>query len=229
MITKNKFLEVGLLVALAVSGGAGCVADSVVIEEEDNIRAVMRELEKIEGRYQLLRSEIRELQVKAGPEASAKKRLSFEREIARSGLRVSSRGAEIVVTLASTVLFGPGEVKLRNGAQDALKAVSAAIKREFPERMIRVEGHTDSSPPRRVADKYPTNWELSAARALAVVKYLSKEGGLGKSQVFGAAYGHYRPVRENRTSSGREENRRVDIVILPALSMKKVTTAELSR
>ncbi len=203
--------------------------DSVVQNEESEIRAVSRQIERCEARLRWLGSGIRALEAKTGPGASAEKRRRFQRSLAKSGLRVTSRGPEIVVTLASTVLFGPGEAKIQDDAQVPLTDLARAIIEAFPGRVVRVEGHTDNTPPRRTRAIYPTNWELSAARALAVMRFLSEDGGIKKGWVFPAAYGEHRPVATNETAEGRELNRRVDIVILPPVGVHRITTAELNQ
>jgi len=218
-----------LVAAAALAAGGGCVMDSVVHDEENQIRAVSREIETCEARLRWLGSGIRALEAKAGPGASAEKKRRFQQALAKSGLRVTSRGPELVVTLASTVLFGPGEATIQEEAKVPLIDLARAIIDSFPGRVVRVEGHTDNTRPRRTRAVYPTNWELSAARALAVMRFLSEEGGIKKGWVFPAAYGEHRPVASNETPDGRELNRRVDIVILPPVGVERVTTAELNR
>jgi flagellar motor protein MotB len=218
-----------LVAAAALVAAGGCVMDSVVQEEENEIRAVTREIETCEARLRWLGRGIRTLEAKAGPGASAEKKRRFQEALAKSGLRVTSRGPEIVVTLASTVLFGPGEATIQDEAKVPLIDLATAINEAFPGRVVRVEGHTDNTRPRRTRAVYPTNWELSAARALAVMRFLSEDGGIKKGWVFPAAYGEHRPVASNETEKGRELNRRVDIVILPPVGVERVTTAELDQ
>jgi chemotaxis protein MotB len=218
-------LTLATAVALVASGG--CVMDAVVHEEENEIRAVSRQIEQCEARLKWLGKGIRTLEAKAGPGATAEKRRRFQQALEKSGLRVTSRGPELVVTLASTVLFGPGEAKIQEEAKVPLIDLARAIADAFPGRVVRVEGHTDNTRPRRTRAVYPTNWELSAARALAVMRFLSEDGGLRKGWVFPAAYGEHRPVASNEDADGRELNRRVDIVILPPVGVERVTTAEL--
>ena len=228
MLSRISGWAAFVAVAAAVSG-AGCVMDSVVQDEENDIRAVTREIATCEVRLRSLQRGIRALEAKAGPGASAERRLEFQRALAKSGLRVSARGAELVVTLASTVLFGPGEATIQDDAKVPLIDLARAIVESFPGRVVRVEGHTDNTRPRRTRAVYPTNWELSAARALAVMRFLSEDGGIEKGWVFPAAYGEHRPVRSNETAEGRESTRRVDIVILPPVGVARVTTAELDQ
>ena len=131
------------------------------------------------------------------------------------------------MSLASTVLFDPGEVRVKEDAKAALLALAGAIAQRFPDRGVRVEGHTDSTTPRRIAHRYPTNWEISAARSLAVLNVLVQEGGVSRERAFAAAYGHHRPVKDNSTPEGREANRRVNIVIMPPVGVERTSTAAL--
>lgn len=216
-------------VGVMLIAAAGCVMEPLVAEEEGEILAVRRQIGALEKRFGRLRAEIRRLEVEVGSKAAAERRARFASDLARWGLRVTSRGPELVVTVASTVLFDPGEVSVREGAQKPLAAVAKAIAARFPARLVRIEGHTDSSPPKRVVRAYPTNWELSAARALAVVRFMVEKGKLPRGRVFAAAYGQHRPVGSNETPGGRDSNRRVDIVILPPVGIETVTTAELAR
>jgi chemotaxis protein MotB len=77
---------------------------------------------------------------------------------------------------------------------------------------VRVEGHTDNVPV--TTERYASNWELSSARATAVLRYLVDDGDVDPSTVFAAGYGEFRPVASNLTPEGRALNRRADLVIL---------------
>ena len=217
------------IVAVVLIAAAGCVTEPMVAQDEGEILAVRRQIVALEKRFGRLRAEIRRLEVEVGSKAAEERRARFASDLARWGLRVTSRGPELVVTVASTVLFDPGEVSVREGAQEPLTALAKAVASRFPQRLVRIEGHTDSSPPKRVVRAYPTNWELSAARALAVVSFMVEKGKLPREKVFAAAYGQHRPVGSNETADGRDSNRRVDIVIMPPVGIETVTTADLGK
>jgi len=226
---SSSVMRVALVGAAALVAGGGCVMDSVVQQEENQIRALVKEIDTCEARLRWLGRGIRTLETKAGAGATAEKKRRFQQALAKSGLRVTSRGPEIVVTLASTVLFDPGEATIQEEAKVPLIDLARAISEAFDGRVVRVEGHTDNTRPRRTRAVYPTNWELSAARSLAVMRFLSEMGGIKKGWIFPAAYGEHRPVASNETAEGRELNRRVDIVILPPVGVERVTTAELDQ
>jgi len=79
---------------------------------------------------------------------------------------------------------------------------------------IRIEGHTDSVPISTL--RFPSNWELSTARATSIIRYFLTRFKFAPNQLSAAGYGEFRPIASNQTAEGRTQNRRVDIVILSA-------------
>lgn len=116
----------------------------------------------------------------------------------------------IVISLSGNVLFDSGKADLRPAGLPLLDAF-AERTRDLPNQ-IRVEGHTDDIPIQ--TPLYPSNWELSAARATTVARYLAERGRIPASRLIAAGYGEHRPVASNSTREGRARNRRVDLVIL---------------
>ena len=112
------------------------------------------------------------------------------------------------ISLASPILFDLGKAGLRPQILPLLDEISAIIK-PLPNEII-VEGHTDNLPIH--TERFPSNWELSAARAINVVKYLEKKG-VNRQLLSAVGYGEYRPLFPNNTPQGRTRNRRVEIVI----------------
>lgn len=122
---------------------------------------------------------------------------------------VSERG--IVIHFTDRVLFDLGEAALRPEAELVLGRLADEVLRDWPNQ-IRVEGHTDSLPISN--DRFPSNWELSTARAAQVVRFLVHNAGLDPSRMSAAGYAEYRPIASNAEPQGRSQNRRVDIVLL---------------
>lgn len=114
----------------------------------------------------------------------------------------------VEITLPSSVLFKSGDAKLSEEANTHLASISEELAKH--EKIIRVEGFTDNVP--IIGSKYDSNWELSAARAAAVVKYFAQEG-IEPARLSAAGYGEHQPVADNRTAQGREENRRIVIMV----------------
>jgi chemotaxis protein MotB len=136
-------------------------------------------------------------------------RVAQERGVAdRISLRMEAD--RIIIGLTSDLLFASGSAQLRPSAGPVLDAVAEALRGKANE--IRIEGHTDNVPINTA--EFNSNWELSGARATAVLRRLVEEGRLPPERLFAAAYGDARPKANNATADGRAANRRAEIVIL---------------
>jgi len=114
----------------------------------------------------------------------------------------------ISLRVPGKILFDLGKAELKLEAKKILNRVVPVLKKyQYP---VRVEGHTDNLPIH--TERFPSNWELSAARAISVVKYL-EEKGMDKQLLSAVGYGEYRPLFPNDTPEQRARNRRVEIVI----------------
>jgi chemotaxis protein MotB len=121
----------------------------------------------------------------------------------------------LIIRIDDRVLFRSGESVLLPSGRQALLAVSAVLNR-YPEYDVRVEGHTDNVPVGSgLWDDYLDNWGLSAARALAAVRYLADFAGVDARRLSATGYGEYRPVASNETEQGQARNRRIEIVLSP--------------
>jgi chemotaxis protein MotB len=134
--------------------------------------------------------------------------------ISAGKIKVSIRGGRMLVDLPSSVLFASGSADLQPAGKPTLALVAAALK-EFPNRQFLVAGHTDTVPIGK--SPFKDNWELSAARALTVTKFLL-ESGLPPKSLAAAGYGEWDPVGNNRTDKGRQSNRRIEIVLVPNIA-----------
>ncbi|HEB85054.1 MAG TPA: flagellar motor protein MotB [Bacteroidetes bacterium] len=112
--------------------------------------------------------------------------------------------------ISNNTLFESGQADLKPEFLSLLAEIAATIKAK-PYSEVRVEGHTDNVPIH--TSQFPSNWELSAARALAVTKYFVFRGGLDPKKLSAVGYGEYRPRATNATPNGRARNRRVEIYI----------------
>ncbi|MCL4230626.1 MAG: flagellar motor protein MotB [Dehalococcoidia bacterium] len=127
-----------------------------------------------------------------------------------SKVQVRSDAESITISLADNLLFDSGSADLKPGSQAVLADV-AAVLAELPNR-IRIEGHTDNVPVN--SPDYDSNWELSAARASTVLRYLSENGHIDATRMFLAGFADTAPIAGNATPEGRALNRRADIVIV---------------
>ena len=116
----------------------------------------------------------------------------------------------ITVTLQEAILFASGSAVLKNPSLSKLNEIISVLKQRYSDNPIDVVGHTDSDPIKK--SKWKDNWELSAQRALAVVRYLNTHG-IGAKKLRAAGCGSARPVVSNSTKSGKAQNRRVQIVV----------------
>ncbi|AMA74261.1 MULTISPECIES: OmpA family protein [Aneurinibacillus] len=116
----------------------------------------------------------------------------------------------INVTITGTVLFAIGDATLQPEAKKVIKDMFNFIN--SIDNPLRIEGHTDNVPIHNA--RYPSNWELSAARAMNLVRYLAEEYKIKPERLSGAGYGEYHPVAPNDTPENRAKNRRVEIMIL---------------
>ena len=129
-------------------------------------------------------------------------------------LQVKIIDGRMVVQLATDVLFASGRADLSDDGAAALDRV-AAILASIPDRRYQVEGHTDDVPIQTA--RFPSNWELAAARAIGVARRLV-DGGVEAERVSAASFGEHRPAASNDSKEGRAANRRIEIVVVPDLS-----------
>ena len=130
-------------------------------------------------------------------------------------LSVSIVRGRMVINLPQDILFASGSADLGREGRQTLSEI-ASVLQEFEDRTFQVEGHTDDDPISTA--QFPSNWELSAARALSVVKLLV-DRGVSPELISGAAYGEYQPIATNETREGKRLNRRIEIVMLPNLDV----------
>jgi len=130
-------------------------------------------------------------------------------------LTVSIEKGRIVINLPDNVLFATGHSNVNAEGQKALKQIGAVLK-EFSDRSFQVEGHTDNVPMKSA--RYPSNWELSTARAMSVV-HLMIEEGVDAKNISAAGFGEFQPRADNEEKEGRALNRRIEIIMLPNLEI----------
>jgi len=135
---------------------------------------------------------------------SLKRALAQEKEI-----EILTTEEGVVVQLSGKILFESGKAELKIEAKKIINKIVPVLKK--CRYLIRVEGHTDNVPIH--TEKFTSNWELSAIRAINVVKYLEGKG-INKERLLAAGYGEYRPRISNDTPEHRALNRRVEIIVI---------------
>ena len=123
-------------------------------------------------------------------------------------VKINLHGDKIEIQLSSKMLFGSGSARLSDDARKAFRDIAIIVKPL--NNIIHVEGHTDNVPIKTLA--YPSNWELSAARAASVVEYLARQG-VAPERLAAIGYGEFRPINDNDSEEGRRNNRRVTLVL----------------
>ena len=127
---------------------------------------------------------------------------------------ISQLQGKLTVNILDRILFDSGEAVLKPGGEGVLQKI-AGILAQHPTLKVHVIGNTDNVPIRAHArSRFPSNWELSTARALAAVRFLTETAGVDPRRVGAVGYGEYRPVADNSTAEGRAQNRRIAISIL---------------
>jgi chemotaxis protein MotB len=121
---------------------------------------------------------------------------------------IDKRG--LVISLNNAILFESGRADVIAGQEDTLIKIAETVNKL--ENYIRIEGHTDNVPISTAA--YPSNWELSTARATSVVRLFIDKCNMSPEKVVAVGYGEHKPVADNATAEGRAKNRRIDIIVL---------------
>jgi chemotaxis protein MotB len=135
-------------------------------------------------------------------------------EIAKGQVTISELKGKLTVNMVDAILFDSGKAEVKTEGLVVLGKV-IEILRAVNDKAIRIEGHTDAMPiAGSLAQRYPTNWELSAARAINVARYLQKES-INPALLSAAGFGEFKPVADNATVEGRAKNRRIEIVLVP--------------
>ncbi|QRK13325.1 OmpA family protein [Archangium violaceum] len=142
-------------------------------------------------------------------------------EISEGEIRLSQAEGRIQVDLVDKILFDSGEASLSARGSEVLARLGAVLSK-VENRSILVSGHTDDAPPsQRLAATYPTNWELSVARAVNVVRFLGEKAGVPPARLVAAGHSDTKPVASNATPKGRARNRRIEILLIPDLPAGK--------
>jgi chemotaxis protein MotB len=210
-------------------------------EVYDQVKKNAEEIRKLQegskGEKKIGESLRRELSSREGMVTGLKEQLQMEKSVTKakieelkstydSELRSRLKSKEMTIrefeekvsiTFVDRVLFDFGEATITPEGRSILRRVGKILK-NVQGMQIRVVGHTDNRPIRKeYQHKFPSNWELSAARAAAVARYFQGETGLDPKSLEIAGRSFYRPVASNETEEGRAQNRRVEVIIAPKI------------
>jgi len=223
--TRLAWWVAGILGVLAVGFG---ILWAVALANQEDIELLKAKLKAAQNSFADARADnqkdadqITELQAKlSGLEqekaatGQAAKSLEDEmrQELQSKDVTISKLQGKLTVSILDRVMFDSGEAVLKPGGQSVMRQI-AGILAEHPTLKIHVIGHTDNVPIHTA--RFASNWELSVARALAAVHFLTEKAGVDARRVGAVGYGEFRPIADNATAEGRAKNRRIAITILP--------------
>jgi len=181
-----------------------------IAQEKDRLKAEEAEKASLEQERAAKEAEIQRL-TKTHEDLTK----SLEAEIAKGDIKIRQVRDRLTINMVDRVLFDSGQAKVKPAGLKVLKQVSDILKK-VADKQIRIEGHTDNVPIRgKLKERYPTNWELSTARATNVVRYLIEDGGVDQVNLAAVGYADTRPVASNDGEEGRTTNRRIEITLYP--------------
>jgi chemotaxis protein MotB len=184
-----------------------------------NISDLRQKVTNLENENSKLREDIANLQKvkeeKVKEVSSTYEQLlqNMKSEIAQGQVTISELKGKLTVNMEAAILFDSGKADVKPDGLEILLKMVETLK-SVKDKAIRIEGHTDNVQiSGALARQFPTNWELSAARAINVAKYLQQQG-LDPAILSAAAFAEYKPVADNGTKEGRAKNRRIEITLV---------------
>lgn len=182
----------------------------------DSLSSAVAQNQRDQDTIASLKSQIADLQQQKDQDAQTAQGLEGEmrKDLESRDVTISNLQGKLTVNILDRVMFDSGDAVLKPDGAAVMRKI-AAILTEHPELKIHVVGHTDNVPIRPDGHgRFASNWELSTARALAAVHYLTEQAGVDPRRVGAVGYGEFRPIADNSTPEGRARNRRIAITIL---------------
>ena len=219
----EKVAKEGCQGKLAASGKKNDEQEAMLASMSMKIDRLSGEKGQLAAKSQELSTKQQELmqqvdKLKRMQEAAERRNAEFRRLVMKlkkmmdaGTLQVKPRNGLLVVRMASDIVFAPGATRIKEEAREALTELAQTLA-TFGDRRFQVMGHTDDRPIHSA--RFPSNWELSTARAVAVLKILV-ENGVKPEAISAAGSAEFDPLGPNETAEERTENRRVEIVFLP--------------
>lgn len=184
-----------------------------------NISDLRQKVASLEGENRKLKEDIAVLQkvkeekVKEVSNTYEQLLQNMKSEISKGQVTISELKGKLTVNMEAAILFDSGKAEVKDDGLDILQKMVDTLK-SVKDKAIRIEGHTDNVQIRgQLLARYPTNWELSAARAINVTRYLQQQG-IDPAILSAAAFGEYRPVASNENEEGKAKNRRIEITLV---------------
>ncbi|MBN1794840.1 MAG: OmpA family protein [Candidatus Omnitrophica bacterium] len=212
-----------LFVGLGSLAGCGTTkkahTDPALESEVRRLRLKVAELERLSEEEKQKLEEAKDEELSSLEKAKADLEQKLQKQIAeyKTKLEITERG--LVITFLNEIFFDSGKDAIKTEGEEVLGQVASVLNADIPDTQVAIEGHTDNDPIKYSGWK--SNWELSSARALAVLHYLIDNLSIKPERLSAVGYGEFRPVVSNDTTEGKRQNRRVEIVILPS-EIKKI-------
>jgi chemotaxis protein MotB len=220
-----------LLAAVTVVSAAmfGCVSsgtyDKMQADKNQEISDLQKEKSTLQGQIEDLQKQKAALQSDSDQRKSQYDALvqKLSAEVQKGQLQVRQYQNMLSVDVAEKIFFDSGHAELKDSGKEVLKKVGEALK-SYENKVIRVVGYTDNVPiAKSMQNVYPTNWELSVARATNVVRYL-QDVGIPPERMVAAGRGEYSPIASNDTPEGRQKNRRIEIMLVDQGAAEELNT-----
>ncbi len=203
-----------LLWATAVGKLRGLASLPAKLDDANtSLASALAENQKANDQIAALQTQVADLEKEKEQAAQMSKGLENEMraDLESKDVTISKLQGKLTVNILDRVMFDSGEAILKPDGESVMRKI-AALLAAHPTLKIHVIGHTDNVP---IRNRYTSNWELSTARALAAVHFLTEKAGVDPRRVGVVGYGEYRPIADNSTAEGRAKNRRIAITILP--------------
>ena len=188
-----------------------------ITDANASLNTALAENQKFKDQVAALQKQVADLEAEKAMTAQMAHSLENEMraDLESKDVTISKLQGKLTVNILDRVLFDSGEAILKPAGESVIRKI-AALLAAHPNLKIHVIGHTDNVPVRPGAHgKFASNWELSTARALAAVHFLTESAGVDSRRVGAVGYGEFRPIADNATAEGRSKNRRIAITILP--------------
>jgi len=183
---------------------------SMIETQKGTIEDLQKEVEREKAVVQQKDKKISDLE-----RTRAEIETSLKEQIALKNIKIEEIEGKLKVTFVDKILFDSGSTTIKPKGKEVLLTLADSFKQNEGQSIV-VEGHTDDVQiGAALQDRFPTNWELSTARATSVVRFLQEKGQLAPERLTASGFSYYKPVDTNETEEGRKQNRRIEIILIP--------------
>jgi chemotaxis protein MotB len=225
-VSKNKYLELETSMnetqARLEEDKRDLQAQNDKLKNENNrylntIEDLKGTIEGLEGELEKERSVVQQKDKEISDLQKTREEIenSLKDQIAQKNIKIEEIEGKLKVTFVDKILFDSGSVKIKPKGREVLLTLADSFKDNKGQSIV-VEGHTDDVQiGLALQDRFPTNWELSTARATSVVRFLQEKGTIEPERLTASGFSFYKSVDTNETDEGRKQNRRIEIILTP--------------